>query len=80
MFHKGDRFVIEIAESFKGAESGATKYRIKGFDSLVFDDKGVSKLTSYNDILSIEIAKAKKQEQAKFKPGDEVCCNLMVQL
>ena len=29
-FNVGDRFEIEIAEVFKGAESGNDKYRIKG--------------------------------------------------
>ena len=43
-FNVGDRFEIEIAEVFKGAESGNDKYRIKGFDNLVFDDKGLSKM------------------------------------
>ena len=45
----GDLFVIEIAEIFKGAESGYTKYRIKGFDNLIFDDKGISKLEKIED-------------------------------
>lgn len=44
-FNVGDKFEIEIAEVFKGAESGNDKYRIKGFDNLVFDDKGLEKLT-----------------------------------
>lgn len=43
----GDKFIIEIGEIFNGAESGQTKYRIKGFDNLVFDDKGIMKLTSF---------------------------------
>lgn len=43
-FNVGDKFEIEIAEVFKGAESGNDKYRIKGFDNLVFDDKGLEKM------------------------------------
>lgn len=43
-FNVGDKFEIEIAEVFKGAESGNDKYRIKGFDNLVFDDKGLEKI------------------------------------
>lgn len=43
-FNVGDKFEIEIAEVFKGAESGNDKYRIKGFDNLVFDDKGLGKM------------------------------------
>lgn len=45
-FNVGDKFEIEIAEVFKGAESGNDKYRIKGFDNLVFDDKGLEKIRS----------------------------------
>lgn len=40
----GDLFVIEIAEEIVGKESGFTKYRIKGFDSLVFDEKELAKI------------------------------------
>ena len=45
-FNVGDKFEIEIAEVFKGAESGNDKYRIKGFDSLTFDDRGLEKIRS----------------------------------
>ena len=45
----GDKFVIEIGEVTKGVESGQTKYRIKGFDGLFFDEKGLQKLSSYED-------------------------------
>ena len=53
----GDKYVIEIAETFRGAESGQLKYRIKGFDNLVFDEKGIRRLnpaeleqqTAYNN-------------------------------
>ena len=43
-YNVGDKFEIEIAEVFKGAESGNDKYRIKGFDNLVFDDNGLGKM------------------------------------
>lgn len=43
----GDKFIIEIAEVSKGAESGNTKYRVKGFDSLIFDDRGLDRLIKY---------------------------------
>ena len=49
MAQVGDKFVIEIGEITKGAESGQTKYRIKGFDGLFFDEKGLKKLSSYED-------------------------------
>lgn len=44
-YNVGDKFEIEIGEVFKGAESGNDKYRIKGFDSLVFDDNGLKRMT-----------------------------------
>ncbi len=43
----GDSFEIEIGEVFKGPESGNDKYRIKGFDNLVFDDKGFDRLSPH---------------------------------
>jgi len=43
-FNVGDEFIVEIAEVFKGAESGNDRYRIKGFDSVVFDERGLKKL------------------------------------
>ena len=43
----GDRFIIEIGEVTKGAESGQTKYRIKGFDGLFFDERGLQRLLPY---------------------------------
>lgn len=41
-YEKGDKFVLEIAESF---ESGEKKlYRMKNFASLVFDENGLQRL------------------------------------
>ena len=45
----GDKFIIEVGEVFRGAESGQPKYRIKGFDNLVFDEKGLGKLKAIDD-------------------------------
>jgi hypothetical protein len=45
----GAKFVIEIGEVFLGAESGQIKYRIKGFDNLVFDGPGLNKLQHVAD-------------------------------
>ena len=39
----GDKFVIEISDIFK-SEDGTELYRIKGFNSLVFDSEGIRKL------------------------------------
>ena len=53
MANVGDKFIIEIGEITKGAESGQAKYRIKGFDGLFFDEKGLKKLSSYKGHYSI---------------------------
>lgn len=60
-FNVGDKFEIEIAEVFKGAESGNDKYRIKGFDNLVFDDRGLEKIRS-----------GASKEKTKYNVGDIV--------
>lgn len=69
-FNVGDKFEIEIAEVFKGAESGNDKYRIKGFDNLVFDDKGLEKIKQTekdNPKRSIEVG------DIVYIPEDERC-------
>lgn len=53
MAQVGDKFVIEIGEITKGAESGKPKYRIKGFDNLVFDDNGLKRLTNFSDLYNL---------------------------
>lgn len=63
-YHIGDIFKIEVAEVFQGAESKNDKYRIKGFDNLVFDDKGLDRLEKLN---------SKSSNQPKFQFGDIVC-------
>lgn len=47
-FEPGDKFVIEIGEAYWTPSLG-NRYFIKGFNSLVFDDYGLSKLTRYKD-------------------------------
>lgn len=49
MVNKGDKFVIEIGEVLKGTDNGAKLYRIKGFNSLVFDKNGIDKLEKCNE-------------------------------
>lgn len=44
----GDKYVIEIAEEFTDSNNNKL-YRIKGFNSLVFDKNGLYKLTKYKD-------------------------------
>lgn len=60
-FYKvGDKFLIEIGESyspdtikeeanFEQRKAPTNLYRIKGFNSLVFDGNGLNKLEKYND-------------------------------
>lgn len=51
----GDKFIIEINEKYSTGgctnETGTPDllYRIKGFNSLVFDDNGISKLKPYKE-------------------------------
>ena len=47
MYKKGDKFVIEIGDEYK-SESGNVLYRIKGFNSLVFDKGGLDRLKEFN--------------------------------
>lgn len=42
----GDKFVIEIGHSYWSPTTGS-RYFIKGFDTLVFDDKGLERLEKY---------------------------------
>lgn len=50
----GDKFTIEIGSKFCNSE-GETLYRIKGFNSLVFDENGIGKLTPYRNDKTNEI-------------------------
>ena len=53
-YKAGDKFVIEIEEIYNGNlckhERHMHLYRIKGFNSLVFDENGLEKLTPYDEI------------------------------
>ena len=68
-YEVNDKFIIEIAEVCttdrrKSTEEGHTLYRVKGFNSLVFDDNGLNKLkkceqpTISEDTLEVERMKA----------------------
>ena len=49
-YKKGDKFIIEIDSEYLNPEIGATPkylYKIKGFNSLVFDKNGLDKLQKY---------------------------------
>lgn len=45
----GDSFIITIAEVSEGAQSKNPLYRIQGFDSLTFNDRGLDKLDKVRD-------------------------------
>ena len=51
----GDKFIIEIGEVFKATGTymacGENLYRVKGFNSLVFDDDGLNRLEKYEPTL-----------------------------
>ena len=56
----GDKFVIEIGQIFEN--EGKTLYRVKGFNTLVFDEAGLLKLARLHDI---KVSK-------RFTVGDEI--------
>ena len=57
----GDKFVIEVAEIL-GNPNGKKLYLMKGFNTLVFDEHGITKLEKYS------------QENGKtFHIGDVIC-------
>lgn len=66
----GDRFIIEIGAIADVQGFGAdnnnidTLYKVKGFNSLVFDDNGIKKLAKVND-LKDEVKEAYKKGYAK---------------
>lgn len=48
-YYVGDRFIIEIGHSYWNPTTG-NRYFIKGFDTLVFDDKGLDRLEKVKKI------------------------------
>lgn len=56
-YNAGDKFIIEVEEKCVGdfkTEGTTELYRIKGFNSLVFDKNGLDKLQKVNPKLKIE--------------------------
>lgn len=45
----GDKYIIELEDKPFHKENGDFLYRVKGFNSLVFDMTGICKLTSYTE-------------------------------
>lgn len=72
MYKKGDKFVIEIDDIMTGCDSKIL-YRIKGFNSLVFDDYGleqIGKLVNGVDSFSRSLGRREGYEEG-FKDGVE---------
>ena len=46
----GKKYIIELEDKPFHKEDGDFLYRVKGFDSLVFDMTGISKLTPYTEL------------------------------
>lgn len=64
----GDKFIIEIEDVYNSEliqGKSKTLYRIKNFNSLVFDDVGLSKLTQYNFVNRQEYEEILKEEYTK---------------
>lgn len=75
MANVGDKFIIEVDKIF----SSGTKilYRIKGFNSLVFDENGIDKLEKPDESEAFKKGYAKaiediQKEQSEIRVGDEV--------
>ena len=68
----GDRYIIEIDDILKNTNKTECLYRIKGFNSLVFDQKGIDKLLKYDDCIKIDLAKAEKCGYEKGLAEDEI--------
>lgn len=47
-YNKGDKFEVEIKEVLLNCTDGRTRYLIKGFSSLIFDDCGLGRLNQIN--------------------------------
>lgn len=45
----GDKYIIELEDKPFHKEDGDFLYRVKGFNSLVFDTTGIGKLTPYTE-------------------------------
>lgn len=75
MYKAGDKFIIEIGEEYESEflktnieadkeqkESPVNLYRIRGFNSLVFDENGLKELTKYDETVVSDV-KAKEYEK-----------------
>lgn len=78
MYKVGDKFVIEIGEEYsfttylkteEQKKSPKDLYRIKGFNSLVFDENGLDRLTSYNEEFDNNVKAIADAEKYGYEKG-----------
>ena len=67
----GDKYIIEIEDKPFHNEDGDFLYRVKGFNSLVFDMTGISKLTPYTEPALEQVRK--EAYDKGFEDGKELC-------
>ena len=53
-YKEGDKFIIEIEEVYKSDLTSPDLYRVKGFNSLVFDNHGLNKLQKVEDTPAVK--------------------------
>ena len=64
----GDKYIIELEEKPFHDDNGDFLYRVKGFNSLVFDMTGINKLISYTE------PDMEKVREEAFKNGYDAAC------
>lgn len=53
-YKEGDKFIIEIEEVYKSDLTSPDLYRVKGFNSLVFDNHGLNMLQKVEDTPAVK--------------------------
>jgi len=82
MANVGDKFIIEIGSKYNAGVSNENNcpvnlYKIKGFNSLVFDDQGLRKMKPLNDLNKMIGEAYKDGEKEGYKQGCEETLSLM---
>lgn len=72
-YNVGDKFIIEIAEKVRD-----NLYRIKGFNSLVFDDNGLKKLKRVQEKTRLDDFREKHPNHTANENGiPHACCECL---
>ena len=58
---EGDKFVVEVRNKMFGVPGEGGIYFIDGFNTLVFDDYGMSKLKRLEDVIQEECDRARRE-------------------